>query len=80
LNRIWIVEYVIVPGPLVRINQKDVDFEWETAKIHSIAILKEPVCDAPALRMFDVSHGAGQIVVGVEASLKGWGAIFQQDE
>lgn len=30
--------------------------------------------------MLDISDGAGQIVVGVDASLVGWGAILQPED
>jgi hypothetical protein len=77
--RIWIPEYAIVAGPLFRILRKDVEFQWETEQKKAMAILKEALCNAPALKTFDVSDGAGQIVVGVDASLEGWGAILQQE-
>jgi len=43
-------------------------------------ILKEDLCNAPALKTLDVSDSAGQIVVGVDASLEGWGTILQQED
>jgi len=45
-----------------------------------MAILKDALCNAPALKTFDVSAGAGHIVVGVDASSEGWGAILQQKD
>ena len=35
-----------------------------------MAILKEAPSNAPALKTLDVSDGAGQLVVGVDASLE----------
>jgi hypothetical protein len=46
----------------------------------AMAILKEDLCNAPALKTLDVSDGTGQIVVGVDASWEGWGAFFQQQD
>jgi hypothetical protein len=36
-----------------------------------MAILKEALCNTPALKTLHVRHGAGQIVVGVDTSLEG---------
>jgi len=35
--------------------------------------------NARALKMFDISNGAGQIAVGVDFIIKGWGEILQQE-
>jgi hypothetical protein len=72
-NRIWIPKYAIVAGPLFRILRKDIEFPWETEEKKAMAILKEALCNATALKTFDVTDGARQIVVGVDASLEGWG-------
>ena len=77
---IWIPEYAIVAGPLFRILRKDVKFQWETEEKKAMAILKEALCNAPVLKTLDISDGAGQIVVGVDASLEGWGAILHQED
>jgi len=45
-----------------------------------MAILKEALCNAPALKTLDVSDGAGQILVGFDTSLEGWVAILQQED
>jgi len=60
--------------------RQDVEFQWETEEKKSMAILKEAVCPAPALKTLDVSDGAGQIVVGVDSSLEGWRVILQQED
>jgi len=78
--RIWIPEYAIVAGPLVPILQKDVELQWETEEKKPMAILKKALCNASALKRLDVNDGAGQILVGVDASLEGWGAILQQED
>jgi len=59
---------------------KDIEFQWETKEQKAMAILKEALCNAPALKTLDVSDGAGQIVVGVDTSSEGWGAISQQED
>jgi len=42
--------------------------------------LKDALCNAPALKTLDISDGARQLVLGVDASLEGWGAILQQED
>jgi len=46
----------------------DIEFQWETEEKKAMAIMKEALCNAPALKTFDISDGAGQIVVGVDTS------------
>jgi hypothetical protein len=67
--RIWIPEYAIVAGSLFRIPRKDVEFQWETEEMRAMAILKEALCNTGGLKTLHVSDGAGQIVMGVDASL-----------
>ena len=76
----WITEYATVAGPLIRISQMDVEFQWETDENIAMAILKEALCNAPALKMLDVRDGAAQIVIQVDASFEGQGAILQQED
>jgi hypothetical protein len=73
--RIWIPEYAMVAGLLFRILRKDVEFQWETEEKKAMAILKEALCNAPALKTLDVSDGTGQILIRVGASLKRWSAL-----
>ena len=59
---------------------KDAEFQWETEEMKAMAILKEAHCNAPALKTLYVSDSTGQIVMGVDPSLEGWGAILQQED
>jgi len=77
---IWIPEYAIVAGPVFQILRKDVEFQRETEEMKAMAMLKEALCNAPVSKTLDVSDGAGQIVMGVDASSEGWGAILQQED
>jgi hypothetical protein len=73
-------EYAIVAGLLFRYLQQDVKFQWEIEEKEVMAMFKEALCNAPALKTLDVSDGARQIVIGVEACSEGWRAIWQQDD
>jgi hypothetical protein len=59
---------------------QDVQCQWETEQKKVISMLEEPVCNTPVLNTIDFSDGAGQIAVGVHASLDRWGAISQQED
>jgi len=74
-HRISIPEYAIVAGLLFRILLKDVEFQWGTEEKQAMGILKEDLCNAHALNILDVSDGAGQLVIAVDPSSEGWGAI-----
>jgi hypothetical protein len=41
-------------------------------------ILKEALTSAPALRTLKYSEDAGEIMLAVDASLQGWGAVLHQ--
>jgi hypothetical protein len=45
-----------------------------------MAMLKKALCNAPALKTKGICDGSLQIVVGVDVSLEGWGAILQQED
>jgi len=44
-----------------------------------MAVLKEALCIASALKMLDVSNGAGQNVIGVVTILEVWRVILPQE-
>jgi len=78
--RIWIPGYAIVTHPLFQILWKDVEFQWAAEEKNACAILKEALCNFHQLKTLDICNGAGQIVVGVDARLEGWGALLKQDD
>jgi hypothetical protein len=77
---IWIPEYAIVAQVLLQILYKDVEFRWELDQKKAMKALKDALGNGPALKTGDVSNRAGQMVLGVDASLEGWRAILQQEE
>jgi hypothetical protein len=48
----------------------EVKFQWETEEKEAMAILKKTLCNAPALKTLHIGNGAGEIAVGIDASLK----------
>jgi hypothetical protein len=51
---------------------------WGEEQQASMDTLKEALTSAPALRTLNYSEGAGEIILAVDASLQGWGAVLQQ--
>jgi hypothetical protein len=70
----------MVAWALFQILQKDVEFRWQSEHKVAMEALKYALCNAPALKMLDVSNYVGQIVLGLDTSLEGWGAILQQED
>ena len=59
--------------------KEDKDFEWQEDQQEAMGALKKSLTEAPALKPIDY-ESSGQIVLSVDSSLQGWGAILQQEE
>ena len=59
--------------------KKDQDFEWQDDEQEAMDALKNSLMEAPALKPIDY-ESSGQIILSVNSSLQGWGAILQQEE
>src|SRR5262249_5817826 len=77
--RIWIPHFAQTAGPLYKLTKKDQPWEWGDAQIKAMDTLKNRLTTAPALKTLDYSPKAGQIILAVDASLDGWGAILMQE-
>jgi hypothetical protein len=60
--------------------QRDVEFKCETEGEKAREILKKALCNAPALQSLIVCNDVMQIVVGVDISFQGSGAILKQED
>jgi RNase H-like domain found in reverse transcriptase/Integrase zinc binding domain/Reverse transcriptase (RNA-dependent DNA polymerase) len=78
--RIWVYHFSIIAGPLYRLLRKDAAFDWGLEHDEAMDALKEALVSAPALVTLDYSEGAGLIILMVDASLRGWGAVLMQLE
>ena len=76
--RIWVEGFAIVAEPIYRLLKKDVEFRWGDEQTLSMDKLKMALTAAPALITIDYSEGAGAIILAVDASLLGWGAVLMQ--
>ena len=78
--RIWIRDFAMVSEPIYRLFRRGASFEWGVEQDTAMTHLKTALTQAPALRGLDYSEGAGEIILAVDASLQGWGAILQQQD
>jgi len=77
--RIWIKDFSTIPEPLFRLSTKDMEFYWLEEQQIAMDELKKAVTSAPALNPIDYKS-EGKIVLYMDSSLAGWGAILQQEE
>jgi RNase H-like domain found in reverse transcriptase len=78
--RIWIQNYSQIAEPIYRLLKKDVDWEWGPEQEKAMEVLKEKLTSPPLLCKlhYDPEDGWGDIVLGVDASLTGWGGTLGQ--
>jgi len=77
--RIWIKDFSMIAEPLFRLSRKDVEFYWLEEQQIAMDELRKSLTSAPALNPIDYEL-EGKIVLSVDSSLAGWGAILQQEE
>ena len=78
--RLWIEGFSIIAEPIYRLFKKGVDFEWGPEQDQAMDALKLALTSAPALVQLDYSEDAGPIILAVDASLTGWGAVLMQED
>jgi len=77
--RIWIKDFSTIAEPLFRLSRKDVEFYWLEEQQIAMDELKKALTSAPALNPIDYKSEE-KIVLSVDSSLAGSGAILQQEE
>ena len=60
---------------MYRLLNKGVEFEWDEDCDDAMEMLKEALTNTSALSTINYDSAAGEIVVSVDASGDGWGAI-----
>ena len=65
-------------APLFALLQKGVEFTWTDKEEGALQDLASALTKPPILITIDYSLGAGLIVLMVDASLVGWGAVLMQ--
>ena len=78
--RIWIKNFSLIAEPIYRLLRKGVPFEWGQEQDDAANALKLALTSAPALVKLDYGDDAGKIILAVDASQKGWGAVLMQED
>ena len=78
--QIWIPKFAMLAKPMYNLFRKGVLWAWGIEHDLVMAALKEALMAAPALVRIDYSEGAGAVILAVDASLEGWGAILGQED
>ena len=76
--RIWVMNFVIIAAPIYRLLKNGEPFVWGEEQETAMDTLKLALTTAPALKPLDYSSLAGEIILAVNSSLKGWGATLSQ--
>ena len=76
--RLWIEGFAIVAAPIYQLFKKNVTFAWGDEQQSAMDILKTDLTTAPAIQSIDYSEEAGEIILGSDASLSGWGSTLMQ--
>lgn len=78
--RVWIEDFAIVAAPLFCLLRKDVVFVWEQPQAQAMKSLKLALCSPPALVSIDYTLPLRKIVLAVDGSMIGWGAVIMQED
>jgi hypothetical protein len=78
--RCWIQDFARHAAPLFNLLRKEADFQWSIEAEKSMEYLKRSITTAPALVSIDYSEPIRPIVISVDGSKKGWGAVLQQED
>jgi hypothetical protein len=76
--RIWVKNFAVVAAPLFDLLRKDMDFHWTIEAQKSMEELKTHITSALALISIDYSELLKPVIILVDGSGKGWGAVLQQ--
>lgn len=76
--RIWISWFAVIAGPLYYLLRRGVVFAWTDKQQKAMDTLKIALTSAPALITIVYLDGAGDIIVAVDASGRGYGAALMQ--
>ena len=76
--RIWIKNFSVIVEPIYYLFKKGVSWNWGLEQDLAMSALKTALTNAPALVKIVYADGAGEIILAVDASLEGWGAVLMQ--
>ncbi|KAM3506311.1 hypothetical protein MY11210_007613 [Beauveria gryllotalpidicola] len=71
--------YASIAAPLTKLLKKDTAFVWGGEQEEAMEELKRLLTTAPILITLSYAEGAGPIVLQVDSSPTGWGAVLMQE-
>ena len=74
--QIWIKDFSIIVEPIYYLFKKGVPWNWGLEQDLAMSPLKTALTSALAL--VKIIYDGGEIILAVDASLKGWGAVLMQ--
>lgn len=77
--RIWVEGFAVTAAPLYRLTKKNARWDWTEEHDAAVNALKLRLTAAPALASICYNDGSGRIIVVVDASPSGWGAVLMQE-
>src|SRR5439155_9557783 len=76
--RIWIKGFAMIAKLIYILFRKNAVWIWGLEQDLAMNTLKTALTQAPALAKIDYSEGGGDIILALDTSLKGWGAVLMQ--
>lgn len=76
--RLWIDHFAVIAKPLYNLLKKNARFTWTSVQQIAFDKLKKMMSSPPVLIGLNYGPGAGDIILSVDASLTGWGAVLSQ--
>ena len=78
--RIWIDGFAFKAAVFYKLLRKGAEWQWTEIHDEAMYVMKHALTHAPALISIDYGPDGGLIILSVDASLWGWGAVLQQQE
>lgn len=78
--RIWVEGFATIAGPLYALTRKNATFKFNEDCKRAMLTLQERLTSAPALITIEYADDSGKIVLVVDASPTGWGAVLMQEK
>ena len=75
---IWIQGFAFIAAPIYWLFCEGVPFFWGSTQQDVMDVLKLKLTSASALASLNYSEGAGMIILAVDVSGGGWGAVLMQ--
>jgi ribonuclease HI len=78
--QIWVEGFARIAAPLFDLLRKDIVFQWTIKADAAMGELKKRLTAPPALVSIMYSKPLRPIIISVDGSKKGWGAVLQQED